>query len=71
MKKTFEIEVDCANCASKCEDAIRSIKGVISVNINFMTQKMTIEAENSEFDSVLKQAEKTAKKVERDFCIIR
>lgn len=65
MKKTFNIEVDCAVCAQKVEDAIKKIDGVHSCNINFITQKMTIEAED--VDSLLKQIKKAARKIEPDF----
>lgn len=65
MKKTFNIEVDCAVCAQKVEDAIKKINGVQSCNINFITQKMTIEAED--VDSLLKQIKKAARKIEPDF----
>ena len=67
MKKVFKIEVDCAVCAQKCEDAIKKIEGVTSCQINFITQKMTLEADDASFDKVLKQAEKAAKKIEPDF----
>ena len=53
MKKKFKVEVDCANCAAKMEDAIRKVEGVQSVSVNFMTQKMTIEADDENFDFVL------------------
>lgn len=65
MKKVFNIEVDCAVCAQKCEDAIKKVAGVNNCQINFMTQKMTIEADD--IDSVLKPALKAAKKIEPDF----
>ncbi len=65
MKKVFKIEVDCAVCAQKCEDAIKKVDGVTSCQINFMTQKMTLEADD--IDGVLKACLKAAKKVEPDF----
>ena len=59
MKKVFELEdLDCANCAAKMEDAIRKLDGVQSVTISFMAQKMTLEAEDANFDKVLKQVKK-------------
>ncbi|MCI5582762.1 MAG: cation transporter [Anaeroplasma sp.] len=67
MKKVFKIEVDCAVCAGKCEEAINKLEDVISCNINFMTQKMTIEIDDNKFDSVLKKVVKTARKIEPDF----
>lgn len=68
MTKTYNIEVDCAVCAQKCEDAIKRIDEVKDCNINFMTQKMTIEAED--IDKVYKKVLKAAKKVEPDFEIL-
>ena len=65
MKKTFGIEVDCAACALKCEEAIKKVEGVNGCNINFMMQKMTIEADD--VDSVMKSVLKAAKHVEPDF----
>ncbi len=68
MKKVFNIEVDCAACALKCEEAIKKVEGVEACQINFITQKMTIEA--ADVDAVLKKALKAAKKVEPDFEIV-
>ena len=71
MKKTFELEeLDCAHCAAKMEDAIGKIDGVISANISFMTQKLTIEADEKDFDKVLKAAQKAIKKIEPDCRIV-
>ena len=71
MKKTFELEdLDCANCAAKMEDGIRKLPGVKSVSISFLTQKMTLEAEEQDFDKILKQAAKVCRKIEPD-CRIR
>lgn len=69
MKKIFKIEVDCAVCAGKCEEAIMKIEGVNNCSINFITQKMTIDINDDIFDSVLKKAYKQAKKIEPDFLI--
>lgn len=71
MKKTFELEeLDCAHCAAKMEDAIKKIDGVISANISFMTQKLTLEAADEDFDKVLKAAQKAIRKIEPDCRII-
>lgn len=71
MKKTFTLEeLDCAHCAAKMEDAIRKLDGVISANISFMTQKLTLEAADEDFDKVLKAAQKAIKKVEPDCTIV-
>lgn len=67
MKKIFELEdLDCANCAAKMTEGIRKIKGVTYADVNFLTQKLTLEAEEAEFDSILKQAAKVCKKIEPD-----
>ena len=67
MKKKYKIEVDCAACAAKIEDAVSRLEGVEKVNVNFMTQKMSLEADEAVFDQVLEKAVKTAKRVEPDF----
>ncbi len=66
MKKKFKCEVDCAACAAKMEDAVKKIPGVIDANVNFMTQKFTLEAEDDKYDDILQQAVKACKKVEPD-----
>ena len=67
MKKKFSIEVDCANCAQKIEDAINKMEGV-TATVSFVQQKMTIEApDGADFDALMKEIVKTAKKVEPDF----
>lgn len=71
MKKTYALdELDCANCGLKMEDAVRKIDGVKSVNISFMTQKITLEADDADFDRVLKEAVRACKKVEPDCRIV-
>ena len=67
MKKTFKmIDLDCANCAAKMETAIKKIDGVSDASVNFMSQKMTIEADDARFDEIVKEAVKVCKKVEPD-----
>ena len=67
MKKTYNIEVDCANCANKMEVATKTVAGVKDANVNFMTQKMTVEFEDGQDDSaVMKAVLKACKKVEDD-----
>ena len=65
MKKVFNIEVDCAVCAQKYEDAIKKVSGVSNCQINFMTQKMSLEADD--ISKIMKSVLKAAKKVEPDF----
>ena len=71
MKKTFELEdLDCAHCAAKMEDSISKIEGVTFVSVTFLTQKLTLEADDEIFDKVLKKAAKVIKKIEPDCRII-
>ena len=64
MKKTFKIEIDCASCAQKVEDAVKKIDGVNSCTVSFFTEKMTVEADDARFDEIMKKVKKTAKKIE-------
>ena len=67
MKKTYRIEVDCANCANKMEDAARKTAGIREVTVNFMTQKMIVEfEEGADPAAVMKQVSAACKKVEED-----
>lgn len=72
MKKIFKLEdLDCANCAAKMERNIAKINGVTQINVNFLTQKMTIEADDARFEEIMDEVVKTCKKVEPDCRIIR
>ena len=67
MKKTYKIEVDCANCANKMEDAAGKTAGVKSATVNFMTQKMIVEFEDgADVTAVMQAVLKNCKKVEDD-----
>ena len=67
MKKTYKIEVDCANCADKMECAAGKVAGVESVTVNFMTQKMIVSfKEGEDSAAVMKEVLKACKKVESD-----
>ena len=71
MKKVFKLEdLDCANCAAKMENAISKIDGVKSVTVSFMTQKLSLEADDAAFDDIMKKVIKAAKKAEPDCRII-
>ena len=71
MKKKFKLQdLDCANCAAKMEDAIKKIPGVNDASVSFMTQKMTVEADDESFDAVMKKAVKLCKRIEPDCTII-
>ncbi|MBQ1678698.1 MAG: cation transporter [Oscillospiraceae bacterium] len=66
MKKKFKMEnLDCANCAAKMEAAIKKIPGVTDASMNFMTQKLTLEAEDARFDAILAEAQKCCDKVDK------
>jgi copper chaperone CopZ len=69
MKKKFKCEIDCANCAAKVEEAAKKIDGVKSISINFMTQKMTLEADDERYDEILEEVLRTGKKIEPDFSV--
>ena len=67
MKKTYKIEVDCANCANKMEEAAKNTAGVKNATVNFMTLKMIVEFEDGqEPNAVMKEFLKNCKKVEDD-----
>jgi copper chaperone CopZ len=71
MKKKFKlIDLDCANCAAKMEDAIKKIPGVNDASVSFMTQKMTLDAADEKFDEILQQVVAVCKKVEPDCQIV-
>ena len=67
MKKTYKIEVDCANCAAKMEEAVTKTPGVQNAVVNFMTLKMKVEfEEDADVTAVMQAALKNAQKVDDD-----
>ncbi len=71
MKKSYKIEVDCANCANLVENEVKKVNGVKEATISFMTQKMKIEFnDDADIEAVLAEVLKVAKKVEPDFEIL-
>ncbi len=67
MKKTYKIDVDCANCANKMEDAAKKTEGVKDASVNFMMLRMTVEfEEGAEPKEVMERVLKNCKKVESD-----
>ncbi len=67
MKKTYELrDLDCANCAAKMEEAIKKIDGVTDASVSFMTQKLSVDADDKDFDKIMKKIVKTIAKVEPD-----
>ena len=69
MKKKFKCEVDCAVCAQKLEDALKKVDGVSDVKVNFLMQKMTLEAPDEIFDDVYDRVVKAASKADPDTLI--
>ena len=71
MRKTYKlIDLDCAHCAAKMEAAIQKIDGVTEASVSFLTQKLTVEAEDGRFEEIMKKVVKACKKVEPD-CVIK
>ncbi len=71
MKKSYKlIDLDCANCAAKMETAINKIPGVNKATVSFMTQKLTIDAADDKFDSVVNEAVAAIAKVEPDCQVV-
>ncbi|MCR5789420.1 MAG: cation transporter [Lachnospiraceae bacterium] len=65
MKKNFVLEeLDCANCAAKMQEGIRKIEGVKDCSIAFMTKKMVLEAEEQDYERILKEVKKVIGKVD-------
>ena len=72
MKKKFKLEnLDCANCAAKMEAAIKKLPGVNDASVSFLTQKLTLDADDERFEEILDQAVKLCRKVEPDCKILR
>ena len=70
MKKTYKIEVDCANCANLMESEAKKTDGVANAVVNFMTQKMMVDAVDDKFDDIMKEVVKVCAKVEPDCKIL-
>ncbi len=71
MKKKFKLQdLDCANCAAKMEEAIKKLPGVHDASVSFMTQKMTIDAEDAQFEYIMKKVVDVCAKVEPDCRIL-
>ena len=69
-KKRFGLtDLDCAHCAAKMEDAIKQIDGVQNAQVNFLAQKLTVEADDARFDGIMKEIVKVCKKIEPDCTI--
>ncbi len=72
MKKTFKlIDLDCANCAAKMEDGIKKLSGVKDASVSFLTQKMTVDADDGRFEEIMDEVVKVCAKIEPDCEIVR
>ena len=70
MKKTIKLlDLDCGHCAAKIETAVKKIDGVTNVSVNFMNQKMILEAADDKFDAILTEAKALSKKIEPDVTV--
>ncbi|OUO76369.1 heavy metal transporter [Blautia sp. An249] len=70
MKKTIKlIDLDCGHCADKIQRAVQKIDGVTHVEVNFLNQKMILEAPDDKFDSILAEAKLLIKKIEPDVTV--
>lgn len=71
MKKKFKLEdLDCANCAAKMEEGIKKISGVNDASVSFMSQKMTVDADDERFDEIMKEVVNVCAKIEPDCKIL-
>ena len=72
MRKSYKLQdLDCANCAAKMENNIKKIDGVNNATVSFMTQKLTVDAEDARFNEIMDEIERTCAKVEPDMQILR
>ena len=70
-EKNYKLkDLDCAHCAAKMETAIKKIKGVNDATISFMTQKLTVDAEDEKFDSIMQEIVKACRKLVPD-CVFQ
>ena len=70
MKKTIKlIDLDCGHCADKIQKAVQKIEGVAHVEVNFLNQKIVLEAPNERFDDILAEAKALIKKIEPDVTV--
>lgn len=71
MRKTLKLQdLDCAHCAAKIEDAVKKIDGVTEASVNFMNQKMILEAPEEKFEAIVQEVKAIMKKIEPDAAIV-
>ncbi len=72
MKKVFRLkDLDCANCAAKMERGIQKIDGVNNASVSFMTERLTIDADDGRFDEIMDEVVKVCRRIEPDCTIVR
>ena len=72
MKKVFKLkDLDCANCAAKMETAINKLEGVTKASISFMTQRLTLECEDSRLEEIVTDIERVIRQVEPDCRLVK
>lgn len=70
MKKRYKLtDLDCAHCAAKMEDAIKKLPGVNDASVNFIAQKITVDADDARFDEIMQEVVAICHKVEPDCTI--
>ena len=71
MRKTYKMmDLECAHCAAKMEDAIKKLPGVTDATVSFLTQKLTLEGDDAQFERLVQQAANICKKIEPDCRIL-
>lgn len=71
MKKSYKLQnLDCAHCASKMERGIQKLEGVSSASVNFMSSRLTVEADDSRFDEIMNRIVSLCRKIEPDCKIL-
>ena len=72
MKKKFKLQdLECANCAAKMEAAIKKLPGVADASVNFMMQKLTVDADDERFEEIMDEIERCIARVEPDCRVLR
>ena len=72
MKKKFKLQdLECANCAAKMEAAIKKLPGVADASVNFMMQKLTVDADDERFEEIMDEIERCIARVEPDCRVVR
>lgn len=71
MKKTWQLEdLDCAHCAMKMQQGIAALEGVVAVSLNYLSARLTIEADERDMDRIIREAAKICQRIEPDCRIL-